>query len=115
MRGSVALPRESHGTYTQCSNVTEIRCNYSLAPFQCAALIHSAYILSRKLTRMQGRGAILALLAIVAAVTAKFEFTEEWELWKKVLLSNWLKYDMKITVSTMIVNISCVSLRLGIG
>lgn len=34
---------------------------------------------------MQGRGAILTLLAVVAAVTAKFEFTEEWELWKKVL------------------------------
>lgn len=27
---------------------------------------------------------ILVLLAVVAATSAKFEFTEEWELWKKV-------------------------------
>lgn len=28
--------------------------------------------------------ALLLLVAVVAAANAKFEFTEEWELWKKV-------------------------------
>ena len=34
--------------------------------------------------------AVLLLVAVVAAANAKFEFPEEWELWKKVrhLLNN---------------------------
>ena len=28
---------------------------------------------------------ILALLAVVAVASAEFQYTEEWELWKKVL------------------------------
>ena len=30
---------------------------------------------------------LLFLLAVVAVATARFKFTEEWELWKKVLNS----------------------------
>ena len=30
---------------------------------------------------------VLLLLTVVAAANAKFQFTEEWELWKKVPLS----------------------------